>query len=216
MPVHRFAVREDGSPGEVMVRVQGAGWAEEVADPESPGLAEAVRALQAAGLALEPGYASEIDLRMGPWLAALGEAVGCGLALFIDYGYPRAEYYRAERRTGTLLCHARHRAHADPYRHIGLQDITAHVDFSALARAGLEAGWTLAGYSTQAHFLLGCGLDGLLAEAAVGEDSLDLLLAAKQLVLPSAMGERFQVLGLAKGVSGDWCGFSLRDLSGRL
>jgi SAM-dependent MidA family methyltransferase len=216
LPVHRFVVREDGSPGEVMVRARGAGWAEEVAEPVSPGLAEAVRALQAEGLALEPGYASEIDLRLGPWLAALGGAVGRGLALFIDYGYPRAEYYRAERRTGTLLCHSRHRAHADPYRHIGLQDITAHVDFSALARAGLDAGWTLAGYSTQAHFLLGCGLDGLLADGAGGEDSLDLLLGAKQLVLPSAMGERFRVLGLAKGVNRDWCGFSLRDLSGRL
>jgi SAM-dependent MidA family methyltransferase len=202
--------------GEVLVRPAGEGWEEVVADPVSPGVVEAVRALQARGLATEPGYASEVNLRLSPWLAALGQAMGRGFALLIDYGYPRAEYYHPERCSGTLMCHYRHRAHADPYRYVGLQDITAHVDFSLLAEAGIAAGWSLAGFTTQAHFLLGCGLDGLLAEAAAREDGMDLVLGAKQLVLPSAMGERFRVLGLVKGLAGDWCGFGLRDLRGRL
>jgi SAM-dependent MidA family methyltransferase len=186
------------------------------AEPVSPGLDDGLRALQAAGLADAPGYRSELNLRLGPWMAALGKSVDRGLALFIDYGYPRREYYRADRREGTLMCHFRHRAHGDPFLLPGLQDITAHVDFSAAADAGAAAGFGLAGYSTQAHFLIGCGLDRLLAEASGGTEAMDLVLGAKQLVLPSAMGERFRVLGLEKGISAPWCGFSVRDLRGGL
>jgi len=216
MPVHRFRIGSGGEPLELFVRPAGEGW-EEVADrPQSPRLAAAVRALQAAGLAREPGYESEINLRLGPWVQALADALDRALVILIDYGYPAAEYYRADRRQGTLMCYYRHRAHGNPYRSPGLQDITAQVDFSALARAAEGAGLGLAGYTTQAHFLLGCGLDRLLAAAAAGPDALEDLTAARQLLLPSAMGERFRVLGLEKGISGPWCGFSVRDLRDRL
>jgi SAM-dependent MidA family methyltransferase len=134
----------------------------------------------------------------------------------IDYGYAQSEYYRADRRSGTLMCHYRHRAEGNPFLRLGLQDITAHVDFTAVAEAGHLAGLRLAGYTTQAHFLIGCGLDRLLAQIGVGPDSMDLLLGAKQLVLPSAMGERFRVLGLDKGSARPWTGFSFRDLSNQL
>ena len=216
MPVHRFRIREDGSAGEVMVGPRGDRWEEQAADPVSPGLEGAVRALQSEGLAVTPGYGSEINLRLRPWIAALAGALRRGLVLVIDYGYPRREYYHPERSEGTLLCHHRHRAHGDPYRYIGLQDITANVDFTALAEAGAEAGLGVAGYTTQAHFLIGCGLDALLADAMEGDGGVELILGAKQLVLPSAMGERFCVFALTKGIEGSWRGFSVRDLRGRL
>ncbi len=216
MPVHRFRIRGDGSAAEIFVRPTTDGWEEVAAEVRSPGLADAVRAIQSEGLATEPGYTSEINLRIEPWLAALGAHVERGLALLIDYGYPRREYYQASRRTGTLMCHYRQRAHADPYHRVGLQDITAHVDFSGLAAGARAAGFSLEGFSTQAHFLIGCGLHRALAEAGGAPDSVDLLLGAKQLLLPGAMGERFRVIGLGKGMTGDWCGFSVRDLSDRL
>jgi SAM-dependent MidA family methyltransferase len=216
MPVHRFRILPDGTPAEVFVSAAGEGWEEREGTPVSPGLTAAVRSLQDAGLAVVPGYGSEINLRLKPWLAALSEAMDRGFALLIDYGYSRHEYYRPDRRDGTLMCHYRHLAHSDPYRNLGLQDITAHVDFSAVADGARAAELELAGYTTQAHFLLGCGLDRMLAEAAGGDGAMEALTSAKQLVLPQAMGERFRVMGLEKGIAGPWTGFSIRDLRERL
>lgn len=221
LPVHRFQVREEDEIAEILVKPRGTGWEEVGAEPPSRGLAEAVQALWAQGLAQEPGYASEINLRLGPWIQALATSMTRGLMLLIDYGYDRADYYRPERGMGTLMCHYRHQAHGDPYVHLGLQDITAHVDFTAAANAGQAAGLAVAGFATQAHFLIALGLDDLLAErmggdSATAEEDLKWLLGAKQLVLPSAMGERFRVLGLAKDLDQTWAGFSLRDLRGRL
>ncbi len=215
MPVHRFRIGVDGKPWELCVKPTPRGLEEVAAEPR-PELAAALRALQDRGLAVAPGYESELNLRLGPWVRALAEVLERGLILLIDYGYPRTEYYRDDRHRGTLLCYYRHRAHPDPYLYPGLQDITAHVDFTAVAAAGTQAGLRLAGYTTQAHFLIGCGLDRLLAQAAVGLDAMDTLLGAKQLVLPSAMGERFQVLGLDRGLTTAWSGFSFRDLRERL
>jgi SAM-dependent MidA family methyltransferase len=217
MPVHRFRIGPDGNPLEILVRSADGGWEEVAAAPRSAGLAPAVRALQSRGLAAAPEYASEINLRLKPWLAALAAAADQALILLIDYGYPQADYYRTERSAGTLMCHARHQVHGDPYRNIGLQDITAHVDFTAVAEHGVTAGLELAGYTTQALFLIGCGLDRELTAAAGDPDqAMDLAFGARTLVLPTAMGERFQVIGLEKGLRGPWCGFSSRDLRGRL
>ena len=212
MPVHRFRIGAAGEPLEVFVTAADGVLSEVEAPVRSPRLAAALAALQAAGLAQAPGYASEINLRLPPWCAALGECLTAGLALLIDYGYPASAYYQPDRTMGTLMCHWRHQAHGDPYRHLGLQDIGAHVDFSAAARAGQAAGLTLAGFATQAHFLIGCGIDRLMADAP----DLDLIQGAKQLLLPAAMGERFKVLGLSRGLAGPWCGFSVRDLQDRL
>jgi len=221
LPVQRFQIQEDGEVAEILVRPRGDGWEEVLAKPLSQGLTEAVQALWAQGLAREPGYGSEINLRLRPWVQALAISMTRGLMLLIDYGYDRADYYRPERVMGTLMCHYRHQAHVDPYVHLGLQDITAHVDFSAAASAAQDAGLVVAGFTTQSHFLLALGLDGLLAQrlsedAGTGPRGLDLLLGAKQLVMPSAMGERFRVIGLAKDLHQPWSGFSLRDLRGRL
>ena len=220
MPVHRFRIGTDGRPLELFVEADESGLSEVADAPVSVGLHAAVAALQAEGYARVPGYCSEVNLRLRPWVAALAEGLGRGLILVIDYGYPRAEYYLPERDMGTLICHARHRAHGDPYRDVGLQDITASVDFTALAEAGAAAGMTLSGYTTQANFLFGCGIDGLLGEAMASAPdqaaSLSLAAGAKQLLLPTQMGERFQVMALARDLPIALSGFALRDLRHRL
>jgi len=219
MPVHRFQISDQGQVQEVCVGYAGEQFVEVLAEPASPPLEAAVKALQAAGLAAEPGYRSEVNLRLAPWTRALAAMLGSGLLLLIDYGYPRTELYLAERRQGTLMCHSRHWAHDDPYRDLGLQDITAHVDFSALAEAGRAAGLRLAGYTTQANFLIGCGIDALIAKAGADDPAalLSLTAGAKQLLLPSLMGERFQVMGLSRGLDElELSGFSVRDLRARL
>lgn len=106
-------------------------------------------------------YTSEINLLLPGWLASLGDSMISGLVLLIDYGFPCREYYHPDRSMGTLMCHYQHRAHSDPYFWPGLQDITAHVDFTAVAEAAVAAGFTVSGYTTQANFLLNCGLTDL-------------------------------------------------------
>lgn len=221
MPVQRFRIDSAGEILEIAVTDTAGHLTECAIPPRSLGLHQAVSALHSAGLATAPGYESEINLRLAPWLAAVSNAVKRGLVLLIDYGYPRREYYQPERNMGTLRCHSHHQAHSDPYVHLGLQDITAHVDFTAVAEAGSAAGFAVAGFTTQAHYLIGCGIDHLMQTAAATPDAaLDLALGAKQLLLPTAMGERFKVLGLNKGIEHDlaraWCGFSVRDLRDRL
>lgn len=217
MPVRRFQLDEQGAPLEIHARATEDGWEDSAVPPVSPGLYEAVSALQSDGLATEPGYSSEVNLAGRAWVRQLPEVLAEGLALIIDYGYPAAEYYAAARSMGTLMCHFQHRAHADPYLNVGLQDITAHVDFSALAAAAVESGLNVAGYATQAHFLIGCGIDGVMSDLVeTPEQAMDLALGAKQLMLPSAMGERFQVLGLSQGELPPLMGFTVRDLRGRL
>lgn len=218
MPVHRFRVGAAGTIEECFVSWEEGAWQEGFGPPVSPGLTEAAQRLQARGLVGELGYQSEANLRLAPWLGALGASLDRGVALLIDYGYPQAEYYRPERSRGTLLCHYRHLAHEDPYWWVGLQDLTAHVDFTAVAEAGLAVGLALAGYSTQAHFLLGCGLEGLLAalDPEDAEAHLQAVQGVKRLILPQHMGERFQVLGLQRGLEVPLRGFALRDLRDRL
>ncbi|MBK1630885.1 SAM-dependent methyltransferase [Thiohalocapsa halophila] len=227
LPVQRFCVPPGAAPAavrdavrEILVGCDGDGFAEIQAAPATPGLADAIDDLGLPAATLAGGLCGEINLRLPPWLALLAERLDAGMVLIIDYGYPRGELYLPQRRDGTLLCHHRHRAHADPYVHIGLQDITAHVDFTAVAAAGSAAGLALAGYTTQANFLIGCGLDRHLHAAAGDPEALlDLAAGAKQLVLPAAMGERFQALALTRALAspaGGWCGFAQRDLGARL
>jgi len=140
-----------------------------------------------------------------------------GSVLLVDYGYPRAEYYLPQRRDGTLVCHYRHHGHDDVFFWPGLQDITAFVDFTAVAEAGAACGLDLAGYCSQAMFLLGCGLDQLL-HPSDGKADVDFARTteARHLTLPGMMGERFQVMALARGDLGELRGFALQDLTYRL
>ncbi len=191
-------------------------WREE---PAEPPLAAAVASIRGeVGEGWPEDYASEINLGLAPWIWELGARLARGLILLIDYGYPRREYYHPQRATGTLMCHYRHRAHPDPLILTGLQDITAFVDFTAVAEAGVAAGLDVMGYTTQAHFLLGCGLDALLASSDL-EDSrshLELTRQAKVLMLPGEMGERFKAIALARGIEVPLVGFALQDHRHRL
>jgi SAM-dependent MidA family methyltransferase len=134
--------------------------------------------------------------------------------IFVDYGLPRREYYSRERSMGTLLCHCRHRFHDDPYTRLGLQDITAWVDFTAAAEAAQAAGLEVAGYTTQAHFLIGCGIGDFVADVG-GLDVVERVNLSRQvmvLTLPGEMGERFKVIAFAKDYPGELRGFAARDL----
>lgn len=165
---------------------------------------------------LPTGYISEINLRLGPWMHALSASLSRGVALLVDYGYPRREYFHPQRHTGTLLCHYRHRAHADPFFLPGLQDLSANVDFTAVAEAGLDAGMRLLGYASQAHFILASGLDGFLDNVGGTGERLRRAQELKRLTLPSEMGERFQIMALGKDYDRVPSRFALRDLTHRL
>ncbi len=216
-PVHRFRIR-GGQVNSVGVTWQlgQLDWSEVHAEPA---LELAVRAIErATGEPFPDGYLSEINLRLVPWINALSAALEEGVALFIDYGLPQREYYRHERREGTLLCHYRHRFHDQPLINVGVQDIGAWVDFTAVASAASEAGMGVAGFTTQAHFLIGCGIETYMAnisEQAVVE-RVQLARQVMVLTLPGEMGERFKVIGLTKNYEKPLRGFGSRDLSGSL
>lgn len=218
LPVRRFQRGEAGVEA-LAVALDAEGRFTWRAQPADEGLAEAVAAIEAErGERLPTGYVSEWCPALAPWVAALAEVLECGAALLVDYGYPRREYYHPERGMGTLLCHYRHRAHDDPFLWPGLQDITASVDFTLAARAGCEAGLDLLGFTTQAHFLAGAGLPALLEAEAAGDPNraAELAQQAKPLLFPGEMGERFKVLGLARGLAAPTPGFAFVDHRDRL
>lgn len=164
------------------------------------------------------GYTSEINLRLPQWIAGIAASMKEGAAFFIDYGLPRKQYYASNRSAGTMLCHFRHRFHDDPLINVGVQDIGAWVDFTAVAEAAVAAGMSVAGYTTQAHFLIGAGIEQFLAPANDEELASRLQMArqAMLLTLPGEMGERFKVIGLTKGVQLPLRGFTVRDLAASL
>jgi SAM-dependent MidA family methyltransferase len=213
LAIERFAIRD----GEVRaVGVASASGRLQLAEVQAnTTLRAAVRRIEAdLGAPLPDGYESEVNPALGPWLAALAATLERGVLLFVDYGLPRREYYSPERTQGTLLCHFRHRFHDDPLALVGLQDITAWVDFTAVAEAAEAAGLEVAGYTTQAHFLIGCGLGEFVAD--VGDlgvvERVNLSRQAMLLTLPGEMGERFKVIALGKGYDVPLRGFAVRDL----
>ncbi|MBI1394362.1 MAG: class I SAM-dependent methyltransferase [Betaproteobacteria bacterium] len=159
---------------------------------------------------VEPPYTSEIGLRAAALVSAVAERLASGAVVFVDYGFGRGEYYHPQRSRGTLMCHYRHRAHDDPFLYPGLQDITAHVDFSAVAEAGLRAGLSLAGYTTQAHFLINCGITDLLARIPPTDVAryLPRVSEVQKLVSPAEMGELFKAIGFTRGIDPSLRGFA--------
>ena len=160
-------------------------------------------------------YESEIGLAGPAWLRSLAERLEQGAILVIDYGFPRHEYYHPQRAAGTLMCHHRHQAHGDVFARPGREDLTAHVDFSALAEAARAAGLDVLGYATQAQFLVNCGITDVLGEANV-ENALHyapLAAEANKLLSPAEMGELFKVLAVGRGVEKPLLGFAHNDRS---
>lgn len=205
IPVHAVAWRAGG----VMERGVTAElkWSEK---PASGELLDAARALD-----VPVPYESEINLAAAGWMRSLAASVEQGAIFIIDYGFPRHEYYHPQRSMGTLMCHTRHRAHGDPFLHPGEQDITAHVDFSALADAARAAGLDVLGYATQAQFLVNCGITEVLAQVNA-ENALHyapIAAQAQQLLSPAEMGELFKVLAVGRGVKPPLLGFSRGERS---
>ncbi|MBI5909253.1 MAG: SAM-dependent methyltransferase [Betaproteobacteria bacterium] len=172
----------------------------------------------AAALRLPEGYQTEIQLVARGFVRSLAQSMARGVILLIDYGFPAHEYYHAERSEGTLMCHYRHRAHADPFFLPGLQDITSHIDFSAVARAGEEAGLELLGYTGQAQFLINCGITDILLRTPPENAAayLPQAVAAQQLLSPAEMGELFKVVAFGKEHAAPLMGFTSGDRRGSL
>jgi SAM-dependent MidA family methyltransferase len=172
-----------------------------------------------ASTAFPPGdydYVSEINFAAEALVRTIASSLEAGVALFIDYGFPEREFYHPQRSTGTMRCHYRHRVHGDPFFMPGLQDITAHVDFTAMGRAAEQGGAEVFGFTTQAYFLISCGLAVLVS---AGDPTMTLsrlkgTSAVHRLIGPSEMGELFKVLGFGKGMPGPILGFqSARDMA---
>jgi len=161
---------------------------------------------------LPGGYTSEVCTRVAPWIGSLGGCLARGLLLLCDYGLPRRHYYHPQRIRGTLRCHYKQRAHDDPYINLGLQDISAWVDFTRVAEAALAAGLEVKGFATQAAFLLGCGIEPLVMQAAEGIERTRLAGEARRLLMPGEMGEAFKLMALTRGLDIPLSGFALQDL----
>ncbi len=186
-------------------------WADGPADAR-------LAALAASRFPPDIDYESEINAAAEALVEDIGRRMAGGAALFIDYGFPSAEYYHPQRSGGSLMCHYRHRAHGDPFAWPGLTDITAHVDFTAMAEAGERAGLAVAGFTALAPFLIGCGILDALAITGAPESAAYLRSAAsvQKLLAPSEMGELFKVLALAKSDTIAWPGFGIVDRRHRL
>ena len=156
----------------------------------------------------EHDYLTEIHPQARAFIGTLADRLKRGAAFFIDYGFPEAEYYHAQRHMGTVMCHRAHQADGDPLSDVGYKDITAHVDFTGIALAGQDAGLAVLGYTSQARFLLNCGLPALMEAGSVAERGM-----AARLVHEHEMGELFKVLGFAVGEGWDAVGFGEGDRS---
>lgn len=212
MPVERFRVTGAGLEV-IQVTWTGDGFAE-TARPARPGELTEIAAMD-----LPAGYESEAGVLAQQWVAGIADWLRRGVVLIVDYGFPAHEFYHPARSGGTLMCHYRHRAHADPYRHVGMQDLTAHLDFSALARRAGEAGLDVLGFTHQAAFLLSLGLLDLAQarmEAADDEQRWRLSQEVQLLTQSHEMGELFKVLALGREYRDELTGFQFLDHTGRL
>lgn len=212
MPVHRFRVSSGNREmlQEEMI-VCTAGKLKKEWRPASAVLRQEVEKL---GVELPSECESEINLRLKPWIAAISDLLEQGAVLLIDYGYTRGEYFHPQHSEGTLMCHFCQHAHGDALFYPGLQDVTAHVDFTAVAEAADDAGLGVAGYTNQAGFLLACGIERLLQSAATDQNAawFQQTEGLKRLVLPSEMGERFKVMALTRNIDEPLMGFSMKNM----
>ncbi|HKL52663.1 MAG TPA: SAM-dependent methyltransferase [Wenzhouxiangellaceae bacterium] len=227
LPVARFRIGETGIE-EARVTVEAGRLAWDCAPAEGRVLRAVDQAFSDLPHPHRVGYASEVCVDLPEWLNAVTAALNRGIALIIDYGYPRREYYHPDRNDGTLVCHYRHRAHFDPFAWPGLTDLSAFVDFTAVAEAAQQCGLEIAGFTNQAGFVLGSGIGDVLGQVAdAGGDESDdqrqqLMLSGefKRLVLPGEMGEKFKVMALVRDLDGslDWTpeAFALSDQLDRL
>jgi len=225
MPVHLLKFEQD-SILERYVSLDDTGefiWTDD--KPENPHLQQCAETIQALHKSLahlndKPGsnYITEVNLQAVDWIKSIADRLESGAILLVDYGYTQQEYYHPQRSMGTLMCHYLHHRHEDPFYLPGLQDITAHIDFSHIARAATDSGLELCGFTTQAHFLMAGGLVELTKDLDP-EDVLNFAETARQikmLTLPEEMGELFKVILLAKGNKLSLPAFQFQNFQNRL
>ncbi|GBE08414.1 hypothetical protein BMS3Bbin11_00712 [bacterium BMS3Bbin11] len=215
MPVEMFAVDDEGIAQQYLVESvdESFQWNYRPADGR---LAEQIGELE-----LPVGYSSELNPAIKGWVEMIAQGLNQGVVLLIDYGFPRHEYYHPQRSGGTLMCHYRHHAHCNPLTLVGIQDITAHVDFTAVAEAAITSALDVLGYTTQANFLLGSGLVDLVMPGDIDNEKITKQQLVKNheiqlLTSPAEMGELFKIIALGKGIEHELSGFSFRDMRGKL
>lgn len=169
----------------------------------------------AKALDLPQGYLTELCPAASGLIASLAQTLKQGAILMVDYGFSANEYYHPQRNLGTLMCHYQHYAHTDPLIHVGLQDITAHVDFTAMAVAGTKAGAEFVGYTSQAQFLMNCGILDLMSQVSASDAAhyVPLAAGAQKLLSPAEMGDLFKVIAFVKQIESTLIGFSAGDKS---
>ena len=217
MPVECFKISGD-TVESLYVRCHDSELASEY-KPATAAVSSTVRTIEKRiEASLPDGYCSEFNPAIAGWLESIAATLEQAMVLLIDYGYAAPEYYHEERQTGTLMCHYQHRAHADPLWYPGLQDITAFVDFTDVAYSAVDAGFDVSGYTSQAMFLMGAGLDELHQQQVTDDIKNQVILSQqiKTLTMPSEMGERFKVMALTKNYDEPLRGFIMQDLRGRL
>ncbi len=208
LPIHLVTWRKNGMFERGVSWKDGFVWSERYLPPGT--LRSAAEAIGA-----EADYVSEISLVAPALVRSLSAALHKGVLVLIDYGFGRREYYHPQRSHGTLMCHYRHRAHDDPFFLPGLQDLTAHVDFTAVAEAGIDAGMKILGYTTQAQFLVNSGITQLLQQQSADATTSRFALTAgvQKLLSPAEMGELFKVIALGRDIDGPLIGFTSGDKS---
>jgi SAM-dependent MidA family methyltransferase len=212
LPVSRF----QWSDGAVLERGVALGangtlhWQDEM--PSPPVRIEAERLFAETGNSWPSGYTSELCLTTRLWIDEVTRSMEAGVALFVDYGLPRRDYYSPRRNGGTLRCHYRHRAHDDPFAHPGLEDITAWVDFTRVAEAAVAAELDVLGYTTQAGLLLGLGIEEDVVSAPDEKTRVRRASEARRLLMPEEMGENFKAIALGRGFDTPLAGFLPQDL----
>lgn len=209
LPVHLLHWR-DSEISERGVAVSGHGFIWQERGIGDPALLHAAQQI-----AVPDDYVSEISLAARGLINTLAQRLEQGAMLFIDYGFGAREFYHPQRRSGTLMCHYRHYAHDDPFSLPGLQDITAHVNFTDIAECGIDTGLELLGYTSQAFFLINCGITDLLKDTSPENlrDYLPLSAQLQKLTSPAEMGELFKVIALGKKMANPLCGFACGDLT---
>lgn len=213
MPIHRLQWRQ-GRWYEEMVGIDGQGSLVIRQGDEAD--VQLLHELEPWQEKLPDGYSTEVNMAAPAWIQSLSQSMQQGVIFIIDYGFPAREYFHPQRDQGTLMCHYRHHAHGDPFFWPGLQDITAHVNFTSVAEAGEAAGLTLLGYTTQAWFLMANGLEQELQQIKDETAWIKASQAVKLLTMPHEMGELFKVMALGKGYEGELQGFAMQDMRGRL
>lgn len=212
LPVSRFEITDNG-PVELRVDADRDGQFTWTREQPGPRLAERLsHLLDDLPTPLPTGYRSEICVDLPDWLKTVSEPLREGLVLMIDYGYPRAEYYRPDRRDGTLVGHYRHRAHFDPFLWPGLTDLSTFVDFTAVAEAADACALDVLGCATQAHFLLSLGITDFLEGETDPLQQANLARELRTLTLPGEMGEKFKVMALGRNLPEPPPGFTIDEL----